>query len=323
MAPFCVFSDIIGHKDIIRALTAAIATGRVGHAYLFLGPAGIGKKTLALAFATRLLCRGEAPGPDCGCPSCSRLRSGNHPDFTVIEAEGNSIKIEQLRELQHQVFFHPLLGERKVFFFPEAEQLTEAAANSFLKTLEEPPAGVHFLFTAVRPEYILPTIRSRCQTYQLFPVPAPEIAGWLMGKGYSAEAAEARSGVAEGIPGRALTVDGATLSAAKYGRIGELLDQDLLQLLKIANEFEKKERKEVLAILRNWEAQLREELLDLEAKPAAAPPQHIVMVARLEKLGQTIRWIESNVNLRLAVENFFIAVKTAGNPDHRLRRELV
>ncbi len=313
MTPFCDFSDIIGHKDVRKALSAAIAAGRVGHAYLFMGPAGIGKNTMARAFATRLLCLGSAPGPDCDCPSCNRMRSGNHPDFSIMEADGSSIKIEQLRDMQHQVFFRPLLSPWKVFFFPEAEQLTEAAANSFLKILEEPPAGVLFLFTAVRPEYILPTIRSRCQIYNLFPVATAEIAAWLVAKGFTTAEAQARTEAAAGIPGRALTVDAAIRSAAKYGPLGELLRQDLLQQLKVANEFEKKERKEVLAILRNWEAELREELLATVTAAEPDPLRNKALVTALEKLGQTARWIESNVNLRLAVENFFIAVKANGN----------
>ncbi len=303
-----LFSDIIGHQDVTKALTAVLANRRVGHAYLFLGPAGIGKKTLAREFARALLCQGTKR-LDCDCPSCSRLESGNHPDYVTIEASGNSIKIEQLRELQHGAYYRPLLGDWKIYFFPEAEQLTEAAANSFLKLLEEPPAGIVFLFTAVRVDYILPTIRSRCQVYHLFPVAAAAICEWLVAKGYANAEARSRSQACEGIPGRALQA-GPEAQDQKTHRAMSLLEQNLLELLKTANEFEKWDRKEVVAVLRNWQVELRAELL--KAQAAGHPPgdgKTQLLVVLIERLVETIRMVEANVNQRLALENFLIGMR--------------
>lgn len=301
------FSDIIGHKEIIRALNAAIGESKVGHAYLFTGPAGIGKKTLAKAFATRLLCQEKTENPDCRCPGCVRTQMDNHPDFITILPAGNSIKIEQLRQLQHDLFYRPLLGERKVCFFPDAELLTEAAANSFLKTLEEPPPGVIFLFTAVRSDLILPTIRSRCQVYQLFPVSEAEITETLVKKGMDRSEAFERVRVSQGLPGNALS-GLVQAQPEQLPTLKEILSLGLLDLFKIANELDKKERRDILNFFKNWEFQARQELLAvLDSGLGQAKIDRLILI--LEKIGQVIRILESNVNLRLAIENFFLSIK--------------
>ncbi len=303
-----LFSDIIGHREVTKALTAVLANRRVGHAYLFLGPSGIGKKTLARGFARALLCQGTKR-LDCDCPSCNRLKSENHPDFMTIEASGNSIKIDQLRQLQQGAYYRPLLGEWKIYFFPEAELLTEAAANSFLKLLEEPPAGIVFLFTAVRADYILPTIRSRCQVYQLFPIAAAAVLQWLTAKGYSDAEARSRSQACEGIPGRALQAGPETLRR-KTHRIPDLLEQNLLELLKTANEFEKWDRKDLVAVLREWQVELRAELLKVQtARNPSGAGKTLLYVALTERLVETIRMVEANVNQRLALESFLIGMR--------------
>lgn len=301
------FSDIIGHKKIIRALNAAIDEAKVGHAYLFTGPAGIGKKTLAKAFAMRLLCHDKTANPDCLCTGCVRMRMDNHPDFITILPAGNSIKIEQLRQLQHELFYRPLLGERKVCFFPDAELLTEAAANSFLKTLEEPPPGVVFLFTAVRSDLILPTIRSRCQVFQLFPVSDAEITEALVKRGMDLLEASERVKLSQGLPGNALNC----LTEAQPGQfpaLKEILSLSLLDLFKIANDLEKKDRRDILGLFKNWESQARQGLLAIPGSdPGLGKVDELIFI--LEKIRQVIEMIESNVNLRLAVEDFFLNIR--------------
>lgn len=304
------FSDIIGHKEIVRALTAAIDEAKVGHAYLFIGPAGIGKKFLAKAFVTRLLCQEKNASPDCQCPGCVRVKTGSHPDLITILPDGNSIKIEQLRHLQHDLFYRPLMGERKVCYFPDAELLTEAAANSFLKTLEEPPPGVVFIFTAVRADLILPTIRSRCQVYQLFPVSYDEITDALVKRGFDHSEALERTRLSQGLPGRALN----NLIEAKPEQLlefKEALSLSLMELFKIANGLEKKERPDILGLFKKWEFQARQELLQIPSSGLSLGKAN-QLIFILEKLGRVIEMIESNVNLRLVIEDFFLTLKTVG-----------
>jgi DNA polymerase-3 subunit delta' len=310
------FSDIIGHKEIIKALKASLAEAKTGHAYLFVGPAGVGKKTLARELAKNLLCSGSG---HCGdghsdltgeCESCRLMERGLHPDFIPISPIGNSIKIEQLRELQRNAYLAPVLGIRKVFFFPDAEQLTEAAANSFLKILEEPPAGVVFLFTAVRMDHILPTIRSRCQVYQLFPVPPEEITTWLKQKGFAESEALELGLKCQGCPGAALNWNAKNQVQSETAiTIHDILRQDLLALFKIAAEIEKKERPEVLALFQVWQAELRQNMVVLAQTAGGSTATIADLFFCIEKLTTAMKMIESNVNLRLVVEEFFLTVK--------------
>lgn len=302
------FSDIIGHKETIKALKSAVDEARVGHAYLFTGPAGIGKKTLAKTFAIRLLCQAEKPGTNCQCSGCIQALAGTHPDLITILPTGNSIKIEQLRQLQHNLFYRPLLGERKVCFFPDAELLTEAAANSFLKTLEEPPPGVVFLFTAVRSDLILPTIRSRCQIYQLFSVPENEIIEALVKTGVSHSEASERARMCQGIPGNALKEK----QTEELQELKEIRSLGLLNLFRISNDLEKRERRDILELFKKWEFQARQEMLQIPTSGIGfGKVGELIFI--LEKIGQAVEMIESNVNLRLVLEDFFLALKRQEN----------
>jgi DNA polymerase III subunit delta' len=316
------FSDIIGHKEIIKALKTSLVGAKTGHAYLFMGPAGVGKKMLARELAKNLLCLGhcgdgEGEGDLTGqCESCRLMERGLHPDFIPISPIGNSIKIEQLRELQRNAYLAPVLGTRKIFFFPDAELLTEAAANSFLKILEDPPAGVVFLFTAVRIDHILPTIRSRCQVYQLFPVPPEEITIWLKQKGLVESEAIELGLTCQGCPGAALNWNGKKHAQSESGTgieteitIHDIFRQDLLELFKIAVEIEKKERPEVLALFQAWQAELRQNMVILAQTAGGSTAKIRDLLFCTEKLTTAMTMIESNVNLRLVVEEFFLAVK--------------
>jgi DNA polymerase-3 subunit delta' len=302
------FHEIIGHKEIIKSLNSALTSGKVGHAYLFVGQEGVGKKTLARAFARKLFCREPDSPPNCDCRQCRMLRENVHPDLNTVVPSGSSIKIEQLRELQRQAYLSSVEGGYKIFFFPETEKLTEAAANSFLKILEETPPGVVFLFTAVRADYILPTIRSRCQVFNLFPVPAPEIAARLEERGIPATEAERRALDSHGSPGLALS-DPVGASAENVPGLTEVLGQDLLHLLKLANELDGKDRRQSLAMLRQWQSQARLGLLQLGQADRNAAPNFAAWIAIIERLGRAIVMVEQNSNVRLALEDFFITMK--------------
>ena len=161
--------QVVGHKQAVDQLKGALASGRVAHAYLLTGPPQIGKRSLALDFAQALNCLNEEK--PCGqCLACSKIAHGNHPDVQVIEGEGGTIKIDQMRTLRREAALFPLEGRWKIYIIRQMEQATTEAANCLLKTLEEPPPHVVLMLTASEAEALLPTIVSRCQVINLRPL---------------------------------------------------------------------------------------------------------------------------------------------------------
>ena len=170
------FSRIIGQEKAKRFLENVMRRERVPHAYLFTGIPGIGKTSTAKAFCMTLNCSALSGFDGCGvCPSCRKILSGNFPDFITIEPDGQKIKIEQIRELNRSLGYAPLSGGFRVCVIHRAETMTGEAANSFLKTLEEPPSGNIFVLNATEPRDLLPTIVSRCQRVSFRPLKTEEI----------------------------------------------------------------------------------------------------------------------------------------------------
>jgi DNA polymerase-3 subunit delta' len=162
--------DIIGHDQAVTLLQQGLSIGRMAHAYLFCGPPRIGKTTLALGLAQALNC-GQLD-PPCGqCASCVKIGQHAHPDVRLIlgEGAGESIRIDQVRALQREAVLSPYEGKHRVFILRRMDLATAEAANSLLKTLEEPPGHVVLGLTAVRVEALPATVVSRCQRIDLRP----------------------------------------------------------------------------------------------------------------------------------------------------------
>jgi len=174
--------QIIESTGLVPLLQNSIKHGRLPNAYLLVGPAHIGKMTLALNIAQALNC--EAADRPCGsCMSCSRIAAGKHADIQIIgladgstrENKSKEIGIEQIRDIQHSAALPPFEGKYKVFIIDGAEQLSNEAANCLLKTLEEPAEKVIYLLLTVNEQAVLPTVISRCQRLELNPMPAAAI----------------------------------------------------------------------------------------------------------------------------------------------------
>ncbi len=170
------FDDVVGQEHVTQTLKNAITSGRIAHAYLFVGPRGIGKTSVARIFAKALNCREGGPTvTPCGtCDSCREIAAGNSLDVMEIDGASNN-GVEQVRELRDTVKFAPTRGGFKIYIIDEVHMLSTAAFNALLKTLEEPPAHVKFLFATTEPEKILATIVSRCQRFDLRRIPVPLI----------------------------------------------------------------------------------------------------------------------------------------------------
>ncbi len=158
------FDQILGHDRQIEILRRALNTDRLAHAYLFHGPDGVGKRLVALALVQATFC---IDGQGCGrCTACKKIAHRNHPDIHFLEPDGNSIKIEQIRNLQRELNFRPLEASCKVGLIDHAERMTVGAANALLKTLEEPTGNALLILLTPQPQRLLETIRSRCQPLQ-------------------------------------------------------------------------------------------------------------------------------------------------------------
>lgn len=165
---------LIGQKTLVFQLKKILSDGKLGHAYAFTGPEGIGKRTFALEFAAEILCPfGKSNG--CGCVSCRTFAEGTNPDFYEVITDKSSIGIDLIRVMQEHVANRPAYGNKKVYFIDCADMMTSQAQNCLLKTLEEPPEYAVIIMSVVNYEALLPTIRSRTVNLRLGPYSEDEI----------------------------------------------------------------------------------------------------------------------------------------------------
>jgi DNA polymerase-3 subunit gamma/tau len=173
------FDDLVGQAHVTRTLKNAVEQNRLAHAYLFVGPRGIGKTSTARILAKALNCVNGPTITPCGvCDSCKEITAGNSLDVLEIDGASNN-GVEQVRELRDNVRYAPSKGHFKIYIIDEVHMLTSAAFNALLKTLEEPPPHVKFIFATTEPQKVLPTILSRCQRFDLHRIPANLIAQHL------------------------------------------------------------------------------------------------------------------------------------------------
>ena len=158
------FDEVAGQKHIVQTLKNALRENKIAHAYLFCGPRGTGKTTMARIFAKALNCETEFGNPCNHCENCVAITEGRHPDVIEIDAASNR-GIDDIRDLVSKVKYSPILGRYKVYIIDEVHMMTNEAFNALLKTLEEPPENVVFILATTEPYKLMPTILSRCQRY--------------------------------------------------------------------------------------------------------------------------------------------------------------
>lgn len=219
--------NLLGHEWAVDMLRQHAAHDEIRHAYLFCGPPGLGRRTLALRLAQALNCtKPLAPGVPCGlCRDCKQIEAMQHPDMNVIQAdtEGGTLKVDQIREVQRSLSLKPYQSKYRVALFLRFQEANDNAANALLKTLEEAPAHAILLLTADTPEQLLPTIISRCEILRLRPLPIEAVVSDLTYRGVDEERARLIAHISGGRPGYARRlVDDVSLLERRDERLNDL-----------------------------------------------------------------------------------------------------
>ena len=279
---------IKGHERIREFLTRSLEEGRVGHAYLFSGREGMGKRLVALEFALALL---EATEDT----KTTRIIKGVHPDFREIEPEEKgTISIEKIREAQEWLFLAPMEREKKVLLINEAHTMTREASNAFLKTLEEPPPHSTIILITSQAHRLLPTILSRCQILRFPPLPQETVEEILMEMGMDPSRAREASTLARGSVALALELAEGK-DKALYERATALMKGQIPPLSVVEDRKWKKDRGEVLKYLGFLRILLKREMMEGKGSPSLWE-KHKLLASLEENLYQY------NLNAQLTLE---------------------
>lgn len=325
------FADVVGQEKAKQILRLAFGRQKTSHAYLFQGPAGVGKRLTASAFAAFLNCREQEGADSCGrCPACRKMASGNHPDVLVLEPDGAQIKIDQIRALKKALSYPPVEAGYRVVVLADIHQtmVRREVANSLLKTLEEPPAQTVFVLTAVEAAGILPTIASRCQVIPFYPLSYELVCAALSADGLPPDRAYAMASIAEGSIGRARDLAKTDLLAARKTIVEGLSGLTQTQpgaverLFALAEQaaLRKEELGDLLELLKLW-------LKDLMTLVAGGPPEYLVnhdlrqamaavrerwsvaqLVERVDLINQAQKQLRHNCNRAFVCEVLFWAL---------------
>lgn len=315
--------DLIGHEWAVEMLKKHVVNGTTRHAYLFAGPPGLGRRTLALRLAQALNCRTPvAAGIACGaCRDCKQIAAMQHADLTVVqsESEGGTLKVDQIREVRRMLNLKPYQAKYRVALFLRFQEANDNAANALLKTLEEAPSYAVLVLTADTPEQLLPTIVSRCEVLRLRPLRVEAVQRELEGKGFETGRAKLIAHISGGRFGYALRIiEDETLLETREERLNDL--QSLISASrvekfayadKLARDKESM-RQAILIWLSYWRdvmlrsAQAETPLVNvdrnLEIEDLAGRLNLSVARAVVSRLEDVLEKMEKNVNSRLLAE---------------------
>lgn len=325
-----IFKDILGHEQIKEYFQNAAAIGKVSHAYILSGEAGMGKKTLANAFAMTLLCEEEGKEPCMHCHACKQVLSGNHPDLIYVTHEKPaSMGVDDIREqINDTIMVRPYSSQYKIYIVDEAQKMTVQAQNALLKTIEEPPAYAVIMLLTTNPDAFLQTILSRCVQLKLKPLKDSVVKGYLEDKLQVKDVqAEIYSAFARGNLGKAIHLAQSEDFKMMYEEILRLLkeikDMDISQLLDVIRKLkdDNTDIKECLDFMQMWyrDILMYKTTKDLNllifkdefsaVKKAASLSSYEGLERILEAIDKARVRLDANVNMELVMELLLLTMK--------------
>jgi DNA polymerase-3 subunit delta' len=322
------FSDIIGHQRQLEILRSAISTGRLHHAYLFLGSEGVGKRMIAMALSKAIHCVESNQDYCSRCVECVRITNGNHPDVRLIEPlpDKKEIGIQQIRELQRELNYRSFSGKRKIAIIDPAILMNLSAQNALLKTLEEPPVDSLIVLIATNAGALLPTLRSRCLWLSFAPLSSARVTAFLESQyGLQADEAKLLGAMSMGSIGAAANLDKNELIEKRR------IWSNMLTSLKVgdynaaivAAEALAKNRDEALGFLKWAESWYRDlliydatqrpdELVNLDMLPQieqqATKSSVECILSAFSQTNEAGASIQRNLNRRMVLEKFLFGV---------------
>ena len=291
-----MFNNILGNDRIKQTLIHSVELNKTSHSYLFIGTDGIGKKLIAKEFAKMILCTSENKYCN-NCKSCIEFDTDNNPDFNIIEPDGNSIKIEQIREFQKKVSEKPIISNKKVYIINDSDKMTVEAQNCLLKTLEEPPEFVTIILIGSNENSFLSTIKSRCMILHFEKISDEQIQKYLQDNHQTEINSKIMLEACQGSIGKALEIkDKQELYQNTEQVVNSLERKDKIDILNMS-DFIYKSKDDKLEIL-NYMNVLFINLAKINSKYADC-------IAIVE---ETKRRLQSNANYDMCIDNLLLSL---------------
>lgn len=346
-----MFKNLVGNDHVKLTFGRLIGKGRVPNSLLFAGDEGVGKRTFAIELIRSLLCRDAEKADPCGvCSTCIRAATfqmpkpddkdafkrvifSDHPDVGLVVPYNRNILVDAIRHLESEANYRPYEAANRFFIIDNAEKMNDAAANALLKTLEEPPEGAHIFLITSRPDSLLPTIRSRCQTIRFSPVDSSDIEKYLIEqRAFTHDEARLAARCSRGSIGRAVSIN-----VEKFRKLRERMltvitnaieSHDLAGLLRLSEEMNDAKNKETFEESIDILASLLHDIWTIRISDDIARITNADLDGRLQKLAdnnavlQIPSWLASldemrenllvNINRKVATDALF-ATMTASN----------
>jgi DNA polymerase-3 subunit delta' len=319
---------IQGQQKLKEHLISITEGGNISHGYIFEGPRGIGKLQIAEIFAQTIMCKNSNQEPCEICSSCIKANSGNHPDIHILSFEDNSIKRQDIDDIQEIIYMKPYESDKKIIIINDAQKMTLQAANTFLKTLEEPPKDTIIILLTINSNLLIPTMVSRCQSIKANKESLKNIEEILIKKyGIEAERSRLLSGYSKGILHRAVSINNNELKTLSLREeIIEIVDKLLSKGKSIVFEFEKyfEQNKddidEILEIIMIWFRDVLFVKVDghnqvINNDKIEVLEKHSFKVDSIKcaelynKLQEAYENVNSNVNYKLTVDNMLFSIQ--------------